>query len=52
MDVFNCYNNINYLLLRTKPYNPIGRLQTEKESDALKESMGMRMGIKKLLMMF
>ena len=24
MDVFNYYNNVNYLLLRTKPYNPIG----------------------------
>lgn len=39
MNVFNSYSNWNYLLLRTKPYNPIGRLQTEKESDALKEPM-------------
>lgn len=39
MDVFNSYNNINYLLLRTKPYNPIGRHQTEEESDALKQPM-------------
>ncbi len=39
MDVFNSYNNLNYLLLRTKPYNPIGRHQTEEESDALKEPM-------------
>lgn len=39
MDVFNSYNNLNYLLLRTKPYNPIGRHQTEAESDALKEPM-------------
>lgn len=37
MDVFNSYQNMNYLILRTKPYNPSGRLQTEKESDALKE---------------
>lgn len=37
MDVFNAYNNVNYLLLRTKPYNPIGRIQTEEESDALKK---------------
>ena len=37
MDVFNSYNNLNYLLLRTKPYNPSGRLQTEEESDALKQ---------------
>lgn len=33
--VFNSYDSINYLLLRTKPYNPIGRFQTEEESDAL-----------------
>lgn len=37
MDVFNAYDNVNYLLLRTKPYNPIGRIQTEEESDALKK---------------
>lgn len=39
MNVFNSYQNLNYLLLRTKPYNPIGRLQTEEESDALKQPM-------------
>lgn len=39
MDVFNHYNNMNYLLLRTKPYNPIGRHETEEESDALKQPM-------------
>lgn len=39
MDVFNHYNNVNYLLLRTKPYNPIGRHETEEESDALKQPM-------------
>lgn len=35
MDVFNSYNNKNYCLLRVKPYNPIGRHQTEEESNAL-----------------
>lgn len=35
MDVFNSYNNINFLLNRTKPYNPAGRRQTEEESNAL-----------------
>ena len=35
MDVFNTYNNLNYLLLRVKPYNPVGRHQTEEESNAL-----------------
>lgn len=35
MDVFGSYNNLNYLLMRVKPYNPAGRTQTEKQSDAL-----------------
>ena len=39
MDVFNYYNNMNYLLVRTKPYNPIGRHESEEESDALKQPM-------------
>lgn len=39
MDVFNSYNNLNYLLLRVKPYNPAGRRQTEAESDALGASV-------------
>lgn len=39
MDVFNSYNNVNYLLLRTKPYNPAGRHQSEDESNALKQPM-------------
>lgn len=39
LNVFTSYNNMNYLLLRNKPYNPIGRHQSEEESDALKEPM-------------
>lgn len=39
MNVFNSYDNLNYLLLRVKPYNPIGRHQTEEESNALKQPM-------------
>lgn len=35
LNVFNSYNNLNYFVKRTKPYNPIGRHQTEEESDAL-----------------
>lgn len=31
--VFNSYNNMNYFLLRDKPYNPKGRFQTEEESN-------------------
>ena len=37
--VFHSYNSLNYLLLRDKPYNPIGRLQTEEESNALNEPL-------------
>ena len=37
MDVFNGYRNVNFLITRTKPYNPIGRQQTEKESDDMKK---------------
>lgn len=39
MDVFHSYDNMNYLLHRTKPYNPVGRRHTEEESDALQESI-------------
>lgn len=39
MDVFNSYHNINYLLFRTKPYNHIGRHQTEEESNLLMKPM-------------
>lgn len=30
---FNQYDNINFLITRTKPYNPKGRNQTEAQSD-------------------
>lgn len=39
MNCFNSFDNISYLLLRDKPYNPKGRLQTEDESNALKEPL-------------
>lgn len=39
MNCYNSFNNIAYLLLRDKPYNARGRLQTEEESDALKEPL-------------
>ena len=39
MDVFNGYRNVNFLLTRTKPYNPVGRQQTEKESDEMKKPL-------------
>ena len=34
-NVFKSFNNLNYWLKRVKPYNPKGRLQTEKESNDL-----------------
>lgn len=34
-ELFNSYDNLNIILDRTKPYNPIGRNQTEQESDNL-----------------
>lgn len=37
--VFNSYHSLNYLLIRDKPYNPVGRFQTEEESDALVEPL-------------
>lgn len=40
LDVFNSYDNLNYLLVRTKPYNPIGRNQTEEESDDIGREIG------------
>lgn len=39
MDVFNGYMNLNYLLVRTKPYNATGRLQNEQESNDLAQSI-------------
>lgn len=35
LDVFSSYNNMNFLLNRVKKYNPIGRHQTEEESDKI-----------------
>lgn len=35
LDVFNSYDNMNYYLMRVKPYNPIGRNQTQEESDII-----------------
>ncbi len=35
MAIFNSYDNINFFINRTKPYNPKGRNQTAEESDAI-----------------
>lgn len=35
INCFNSFNNVSYLLLRDKPYNPKGRIHTEEESNAL-----------------
>lgn len=39
MDVFNSYNNINFLVCRTKPYNPSGRHQDEQGALELKDDI-------------
>lgn len=36
-DQFNQFNNLNYFIRRTKPYNPIGRNQTEQEARIIDE---------------
>jgi len=38
-EVFNSYNNVNFFIHRSKAYNPIGRFQTEEESDLIKDSL-------------
>lgn len=37
MDVFNTYDNVNYFINRKKPYNPVGRNQTEEEAKEIDE---------------
>jgi len=38
-DTFDTYSNINILLERVKPYNPVGRMQTEEEALAIDADM-------------
>lgn len=33
------YTSVNYFITRSKPYNPIGRLQTESESDIISQDI-------------
>ena len=39
MNLFNKYDNRNYLLTRIKPYNPVGRNQTQEEADNIGEQI-------------
>ncbi len=39
MNCFNSFDNVSYLVLRNKPYNPKGRIHDEKASDALKKPL-------------
>ena len=39
LDCFNSYDNVNFFLERAKPYNPVGRVQTEAESDIICNEM-------------
>lgn len=36
---FESFDNMNFFIHRVKPYNPVGRLQTEEESDKLSEDI-------------
>lgn len=36
-DTFNNYNNVNFFVKRFKKYNPIGRFQTEEESNKMEK---------------
>ena len=38
-EVFSSYKNVNVLLKRVKPYQPIGRLQTEEQAKAVREEL-------------
>lgn len=35
LNVFNRYSNLNFFINRVKPYNEVGRFQTEEESDEI-----------------
>ena len=35
LKIANKYSNLNYFIRRIKKYNPVGRLQTEAESDEI-----------------
>ena len=39
LNVFNSFDNINFYVQRVKPYNPVGRNQTEEQSDQLTGSI-------------
>ena len=38
VEQFNAFTNYNFLLNRVKPFNTRGRLQSEEESDAMKDT--------------
>lgn len=39
LNVFHSYDNLNFFVQRDKPYNPIGRHQTEEESNKISENL-------------
>ena len=39
LNVFNTYNNVNYLIDRIKDFNPIGRVHTEQEAQNMREPL-------------
>ena len=39
LNVFNTYNNVNYLIDRIKDFNPIGRVHTEQQARNMREPL-------------
>lgn len=39
LEIWKSYDNVNFFIKRTKKYQPIGRLQTEEESDEVGSSL-------------
>lgn len=39
LKIFNSYNNMNFFLKRVKKYNPVGRIQTEEESNEIAKEL-------------
>lgn len=39
VDIFKSFDNLNFFIKRSKPYNPKGRNQTEEESKAIDEQI-------------
>jgi hypothetical protein len=48
MELWNTYDNINYFIQRTKPYNPVGRNQTADEAKQIDANIKMMLDYLKI----